>query len=42
MTRTIAVPKIKVVKQQQTATKDTERTDFAPFRPEPPLPNQHD
>ena len=41
--RTLAVPKTKIVKQQpqQLATqKDTERTDFAPIRPQPPLPNQ--
>ena len=43
VTRTIAVPKTKIVKQQpqqQTTTKDTERTDFTPIRPQPPLPNQ--
>ena len=43
VTRTIAVPKTKVVKQQtppQTTPKDIERTDFAPIRPQPPLPNQ--
>jgi len=43
VTRTVAVPKIKIFKQQpqqQTAPKDTERTDFAPIRPQPPLPNQ--
>ena len=41
--RTVAVPKTKIVKQQpqqQTAPKDTERTDFTPIRPQPPLPNQ--
>ena len=45
VTRTIAVPKTKVVKQepqQQTTSKDTERTDFTPIRPKPPLPNQQD
>ena len=45
VTRTVAVPKTKVVKQepqQQTAPKDTERTDFTPIRPQPPLPNQQD
>ena len=45
VTRTVAVPKTKIVKQQSPphkTPKDTERTDFAPFRPEPPLPNQHD
>ena len=42
-TRTAAVPKTKIVKQQtppQTTPKDTERTDFTPIRPQPPLPNQ--
>ena len=42
-TRTIAVPKRKIIKQptqQQTAPKDKEQTDFAPIRPQPPLPNQ--
>ena len=37
--RTVAVPKTKIVKQvpqQQTAPKDTERTDFTPIRPQPP------
>jgi len=45
VTRTVAVPKTKIVKQQtpqQTTPKDTERTDFAPIRPQPPLPNQQD
>ena len=43
VTRTVAVPKTKIFKQQpqqQTAPKDTERTDFTPIRPQPPLPNQ--
>ena len=43
ITRTVAVPKTKIVKQQtppQTVPKDTERTDFSPVRPQPPLPNQ--
>ena len=43
VTRTAAVPKTKIVKQQtppQTTPKDTERTDFTPIRPQPPLPNQ--
>ena len=43
LTRTVAVPKTKIVKQQtpsQTIPKDTERTDFTPIRPQPPLPNQ--
>ena len=42
VTRTVAVPKTKIVKQQtppQTIPKDTERTDFIPIRPQPPLPN---
>ena len=45
VTRTVAVPKTKIVKQeplQQTMPKDTERTDFTPIRPQPPLPNQQD
>ena len=45
VTRTVAVPKTKIVKQepqQQAAPKDTERTDFTPIRPQPPLPNQQD
>ena len=45
VTRTLAVPKTKIVKQepqQQAAPKDTERTDFTPIRPQPPLPNQQD
>ena len=44
-TRIIAVPKTKIVKQQpqqKTTPKDTERTDFTPIRPQPPLPNQKD
>ena len=43
VTRTVAVPKTKIVKQQtqqQAKPKDAERTDFAPIRPQPPLPNQ--
>jgi hypothetical protein len=43
VTRTVDVPKTKIVKQQtppQTTPKDTERTDFTPIRPQPPLPNQ--
>ena len=43
VTRTVAVPKTKIVKQQtppQTIPKDTERTDLTPIRPQPPLPNQ--
>ena len=45
VTRTVAVPKTKIVTQQpqqQTTKKDTERTDFTPIRPQPPLPNQQD
>ena len=45
VTRTIAVPKTKIVKQQtppQTTPKEIERTDFTPIRPQPPLPNQQD
>ncbi len=45
VTRTVAVPKTKIVKQepqQQTTPKDTERTDFTPIRPQPPLPTQQD
>jgi hypothetical protein len=43
VTRTIAVPKTKIVRQEpqhQTTPKDTERTDLKPIRPQPPLPNQ--
>ena len=43
VTRAVAVPKTKIVKQQtppQTTPKDTERTDFTPIRPQAPLPNQ--
>ena len=45
VTRTVAIPRTKIVKQepqQQTAPKDTEQTDFTPIRPQPPLPNQQD
>ena len=46
VTRIVAVPKTKIVKQepqQQTPPKDTERTNFTLIRPQPPLPNQqHD
>ena len=45
VTRTVAVPKTKIVTQQpqqQAAPKDTERADFTPIRPQPPLPNQQD
>ena len=43
ITRMVAVPKTKIVKQQtppQTIPKDTEPTDLVPIRPQPPLPNQ--
>ena len=47
VTRTVAVPKTKIIKQptqqQQKATpKDSEREDLAPIRPQPPLPNQRE
>ena len=45
ITRTVTVPKTKIVKQepqQQMTPKDTERTDFTPIRPQPPLQNQQD
>ena len=45
VTRTVAVPKTKIVRQQtspQTTPKDTERTEFTPIRPQPPLPNLQD
>lgn len=43
LTRMVAVPKTKIVKQEpqtQTTPKDTEQTDFTPIRPQPPSPNQ--
>ena len=42
VTRTVAVPKTKIIKQEppQTTPKDTEQTEFTPIRPQPPLPNQ--
>ena len=43
VTSTVAVPKTKIVRQepqQQKIPKDTERKDFTPIRPQPPLPNQ--
>ena len=43
VTRTVAVPKTKIIKQepkQQATPKDTEPKDFTPVRPQPPLPNQ--
>ena len=45
VTRTVAVPKTKIITQkpqQHAAPKDTERKDFTPIRPQPPLPNQQD
>ena len=48
VTRTVAVPKTKIIKQQapqqqqQATPKDSERQDLAPIRPQPPLPNQRD
>ena len=45
VTRSVAVPKTKIVKQepqQQMTPKDTERKDFTPIRPQPSLPNQQD
>ena len=45
VTRTVALPRAKTVQQepqQQTTPKDTERADFTPIRPQPPLPNQQD
>ena len=45
VTRTVGVPKTKIFTQkpqQQVAPKDTERTDFTPIRPQPPIPNQQD
>ena len=43
--RAVAIPKTKIVKQepqQQTKSKDTERTGLTPIRPQPPLSNQLD
>ena len=45
ITRTVAVPKTKIVKQEpqhQKIPKGIERTDFTAIRPQPPLPNQED
>ena len=45
VTRTVAVPKTKIVvkqPQQQSSTKDTKPTGPTPIRPQPPLPNQQD
>lgn len=45
VTRTVAVPQTKIVKQepqQQAASKDTEESDSPSTRPQSPLPNQQD
>ena len=45
LAKKMAKPETKTVTQQpqqQTTPKDTERTDFTPIRPQPPLPNQQD
>ena len=45
VTRTVAVPKTKIVKQelpQQSTSKDAGRTELTPIRPQPTLPNQQD
>ena len=50
VTRTVAVPKTKIIKQptpqqqqqQQATPNDTKRADFSPIRPQPPLPNKRD
>ena len=45
VTRTVAVPKTKIVMQQpqqQAQSKDIETTNFTPIRPQTPLPNQQD
>ena len=45
VTRTVAVQKTKIVRQepqQQTTPIDTESTHFTPISPQPPLPNQKD
>jgi len=45
VTRTVAVPKTKIVKQepqQNTKPTDAAPTDFTPIRPQPPLSNQQD
>lgn len=42
VTRTVSIPQTKVVKQasdKETTSKDTERTDFSPIQPQPPLTN---
>ena len=43
MTRSVAMPKMRIVKQEpqlQTTPEDTERENFTSIRPQPPLPNQ--
>ena len=43
VTRPVAVPMTKIVRQepqQQKIPKDTEPTDFTPIRPQSPLPNK--
>ena len=45
VTRTVAVPKTKIVKQEppkQVSPKVTERADLALIRPQPPITNQQD
>jgi hypothetical protein len=45
LSKKMTKPKTKIVTQQpqqQTTPKDTERTDFTPIRPQPPLSNQQD
>ena len=47
VTRTVAIPKTKIVKQQPQSsspqpTSDTDNTSLQPIRPQPPLPNQQD
>jgi hypothetical protein len=45
VTRTLAVPKTKIVTQgpqQQTEPKDTERAEFIPTRPQSPSTNKQD
>ena len=36
----LPIPQSKNTPQPQKPTKDTERTDFTPIRPQPPLPNK--
>jgi hypothetical protein len=40
VTRTTAVSKTEDSQATNTTAKDTERTDFTPIRPQPPLSNQ--